>query len=312
MIVKKNIKISYKQCYINEKKQRINAENNLEQYKKEIEILKKKLEDKDKEIEKHKKKVREKNTELKHKKFPKGSQCSVSGYKYEKEIHNICKKCDINNKPFNTQKDKELAGCSNKNDIECNFIEEKDIGIEIKKSNAPDWMQCIIKYNKKTKKYEATNKGTKRIECIEIFNSLINDINLYDGEIPPFEEKLITHEEWLNIKRETDKWDDIYINIPPDSISRLYQKKGCDYIQISDGYGLYHLGKDICDFGVPLFEIEQQIRIRTKIHTRKNKKGFCSLSVTVACKPKDIKKLSPSKYSLDDKNKLPPLLIYKL
>lgn len=89
----------------------------------------------------------------KHKntKLPKGSQCSVSGNDYEKKIYNICKNCNINNKPFNTQKEEELAGSSSKNDIECNFINEKDIGIEIKKSKSPDWMQCCIKYNNKTK-----------------------------------------------------------------------------------------------------------------------------------------------------------------
>lgn len=146
-------KKSYKQLYINEQKKRENAEINLELCKKEIEILKKILEEKDKEIEKHKKKVEKKNTESEHKKLPKGSQCSISGHNYEKKIYNICKKCYINNKPFNTQKDEELAGCSSKNDIECNFIEKKDIGIEIKKSNTPDWMQCSIKYNNKTKKW---------------------------------------------------------------------------------------------------------------------------------------------------------------
>ena len=191
-------------------------------------------------------------------------------------------------------------------------IDSLSIVKEIKKSNTPDWMQCIIKFNNKTKKWEATKKGKIPLKCRELFNKLINNINLYDGEIPPFMEKSITHEEWINIKKETNKWDDKYITIPSDSISRLYQEKGCNYIQISDGYGLYHLGKDICDFGVPLFNIEQQIRIRTKIHTRKNKKGFCCLSVVVACQPKDIKKLSQSKYSLDNKDKLPPLLIYKL
>src|SRR3990172_4300765 len=218
MTVKKDIKISYKQRYINEKKKRENAEINLEQYKKEIDILKKILEEKDKEIEKHKKKIGEKNTELEHKKLPKGSQCSVSGNNYEKKIHNICK-----------------------NDIECNFIEEKVIGIEIKKSKSPDWMQCSIKYNNTTKKWEATKKGKIPIKCRELFNKLINNINLYDGEIPPSMEKSITHEEWINIKKETNKWDDKYITIPSDSISRLYQEKGCNYIQISDGYGLYHL-----------------------------------------------------------------------
>ena len=270
MELKKDIKISYKQLYINEKKKRENVETIIEQYKKEIEILKKLLEEN----------IKEKNTELK---LLKGSQCSVSGNNYEKKIYNICKNCDINYKPFNTQKEEELAGSS-----------------------------CSIKYNNKTKNWEATKKGKIPNECRKIFNKLINNINLYDGEIPPFMEKLITHEEWINIKKETNKWDDKYITIPSDSISRLYQEKGCNYIQISDGYGLYHLGKDICNFSVPLFNIEQQIRIRTKIHTRKNKKGYCCLSVTIACQPKDIKKLAPSKYSLDNKDKLPPILIYKL
>lgn len=125
-------------------------------------------------------------------------------------------------------------------------------------------------------------------------------------------ENSLTYEEWINIKNKTNKWNDKYIPIPSDSISKLYKDKGCNYIQISDGYGLYHLGKDVCDFGVPLFNIEQQIRIRTKIHTRKDKKGFCRLSVILACQPKNIKNLTPSKYSLDTIDKLPPLLIYKM
>jgi hypothetical protein len=319
LVVKKEIKISYKQLYKNEKIKRELAETNLEQYKKEIEILKKLLEEKDKNKLKGRGSLSKKSldfsdnlAEEKVKTFSPGSQCSVSGNNYEKKIHNICKNCDINHKPFNTQKEEELAGSSSKNDIECNFINEKDIGIEIKKSNTPDWMQCSIKYNNKTNKWIATNKGKIPINCRELFNNLINNINLYDGEIPPFMKKSITHEEWCNIKKETNRWNDKYITIPSDSISKLYQEKNCNYIQISDGYGLYHLGKDICGFGVPLFNIEQQIRIRTKIHTKKNKKGFCCLSVTVACQPKDIKKLTPSKYSLDNKDKLPPLLIYKL
>ncbi len=298
----------YKRYWYNEVNRRKNAETILEQNK--IELLKKVNENKT-EIETLKQNPGKKNKELIHLKKPKGSQCSVEGNNYEKKIHNVIKDICINNKPFNTQKEDELAGSSSKNDIECNFIGEKDIGIEAKKYNTPDWMQSVIKYNKGTKSWEATKKGKNPIECREMFNKFINDINLYNGEIPPFMEKSITHEEWVKIKSETNKWDDKYINIPSDSISKLYQAKGCKYIQISDGYGLFHLGNDPCNFDVPLFNIEQQLRIRIKIHTRKNKKGFCYLSVTIACQPKDITKLKQSKYSLDDKDKLPVSLIYK-
>ena len=69
--------------------------------------------------------------------------------------------------------------------------------------------------------------------------------------------------------------------------------------------GLYHLGNDICNFNVPEFICEQQLRIRTKIHNKKNKKGYCDLSVIVACQPKNIKDLVISNYSLDDETKLP-------
>jgi len=55
----------------------------------------------------------------------------------------------------------------------------------------------------------------------------------------------------------------------------------------------------ICNFDVPEFNCEQQLRVRTKIHTKKNNKGYCKLSVIVACQPKNIKLLKNSKYSLD-------------
>ncbi len=74
----------------------------------------------------------------------KGSQCSVEGNKYEKKIHNVVKYCSINNKPFNTQKEDELAGSSSKNDLECNFIKENDIGIEVKKYKTPERMDIKL------------------------------------------------------------------------------------------------------------------------------------------------------------------------
>jgi hypothetical protein len=52
------------------------------------------------------------------------------------------------------------------------------------------------------------------------------------------------------------------------------------------------------------------MRIRIKVHTKKNVKGFCVLSVTAACQPKNIKTMSNSHFSLDDERKLPNNLIY--
>jgi len=169
-------------------------------------------------------------------------------------------------------------------------------------------MQRSIIRNQDENKWMGGTKSKNPIECEKMFNDLINGVDLYGGDIPPFMEKNITDKEWKEIKRETKKWNDHYISISSDTIRKLYLAKNCKYIQISD-YGLYHLGEDPCGFGVPIFEPEQRLRIRIKPHSTRSD-GTRSLSVTAACQPKNINKLQPSKYSLDDIHKLPPVLIY--
>lgn len=236
----------------------------------------------------------------------KGSECSVSGNAYEKLVYNIVKKCNIDGKAFNTQSETDLGGSRRFNDIECNFKGQKDTCIEIKKYNTPDWMQCSLKFDKLSKKWTAS----KSSHCKELFDGIIGKLNIFNGELPPFVERKMTYDEWTQIKKETCLWNDIYFDIPPDTIRKLYQHKGCNYIQISDGYGLYHLGTDLCNFGVPIFEIQQHLRIRIRVHSKKTKDGNCSLSVMASCKSKKIKNLSFSKFSLDNIEKLPAQLIY--
>jgi len=241
----------------------------------------------------------------------KGSLCSISGKKYEIEVYNIVKKTKLNGIEFNTQKESELGGCSSKNDIECNMkeAEARDISVEIKKRKTPDWMQCCLKYEDTDKKWIGSKRNKIPEASKTVFEELISSVTLFNGKIPLFMLKDITHEEWVNIKRETTDFNDVYVDCPSDTIMKLYSGKGCSYIQISDK-GLYHLGNDICDFKVPAFVCDQQLRVRTKIHKRKNKNGFCDLSVTVACQPKNLNSLASSEFSLDNRMKLPTNLVY--
>ena len=269
----------------------------------------------------------QKENELLKERTIKGSTPSINGNAYEKIIYDVVKNTHVtyidNTIPDTNQgsllskkenkfiqiDESKLGGSSAGIDLKC-IYNKKNIGIEAKKHNTPDWMQCSLKYNLKNKKWEGSATCKIPPECRNIFNDLIKDINIYDGDVPPFINNKITHDEWKEIKKSTDKWNDIYIPIPSDIIKKLYSLKGCQYIQISD-YGLYHLGNDICNFNVPEFIIEQQLRIRTKIHSSKNKNGFCSISVIAACQPIDIKKLEKSSYSLDSIDMLPPNLLYK-
>jgi len=239
----------------------------------------------------------------------KGSLCSVYGKKYEKHIHSIINQCYIDGKKILLENEKNLGGCSTRNDITCNY-KNNIVGIEIKKYNTPDWMQCSIKYDAIKNQWKSSEKSKISKKARDIFEELINNITIFKGQLPPFLEKQLTYNEWIEIKKNNDAWNDQYIDIPNDIIRKLYTIKNCQYIQISDGYGLYHLGNDICNFNVPLFDIKQQLRIRIKVHATNSKKGFCVLSITLACQPKNIKLIETSKYSLDDKNKLPKNLIY--
>jgi hypothetical protein len=236
----------------------------------------------------------------------KGARCSASGRKYELTVYNIVKKCALNGSAFNTQTEDELGGCNAKNDIEC-VMGGVAIPIEIKKMRAPDWMQCSLKND--GEKWIGSFKNKIPDNSKKIFEELVSTATLFNGKIPPFMLKEIMHEEWLQIKKTTSDFNDFYLDCPNDTIERLYSEKGCAYIQISDK-GLYHLGCDICEFNVPEFICDQQLRVRTKIHAKKGQNGFCKLSVTIACQPKNIKQLPKSNYSLDDISKLPDNLLY--
>ena len=141
-----------------------------------------------------------------YKQISRGSKCSLSGRLYEEKVYNIVSNCKIKGKTinFNTQDICSLGGNSARNDLECNWLEEGDIGIEIKKKTTPDWMQCTIKYNKETKKWEISERHRIPIKSVQIFKRILNRYNkkklIFKGKIPPFINRQITHSKWLEIK----------------------------------------------------------------------------------------------------------------
>lgn len=239
-----------------------------------------------------------------------GKRAASEGKNYELKIHQILSKCK-NHKDewFNTQSVNELGTFSADNDIVCNWNSYNDIAIEIKKMKTPDWMQCSLMYD--NQEWKPKTSGRIPVESQEVFYNLLKNsgIHLFNGQIPPFLTRKITHQEWIAIKYANNDFKDVYFPCPPDTITKIYQFKKCNYIQVSNK-GLYHLGEDICNFGVPLFECPQEIRIRIKVHNKSDKNGFTKLSIMMACKPQNIYKLKESPYNLESIQKLPKLLKY--
>ncbi len=56
----------------------------------------------------------------------------------------------------------------------------------------------------------------------KLFEDLISNIPLFNGNIPLFMIRDITHDEWIKIKNETDDYNDVYIDCPDDTIKQLY------------------------------------------------------------------------------------------
>lgn len=91
---------------------------------------------------------------------------------------------------------------------------------------------------------------------------LLAEYHPFGGAIPSFLCGDKSRETW-DAERQTFR-DDKY-EIPIDSIRRYYQAKGNSYIQI-EKKGLYHLGTDVLNLGVPLFDGKCSMRIRTSKH----------------------------------------------
>ena len=237
--------------------------------------------------------------------FTKGARCSVQGKHYEERIATLCRtiKSIHLDKPFNTQYKNELGGCSAGQDVYVNFREIQDIGVEVKRMT-PDWMQMsIIPGVHPSKIWNSTSRSKIPLESKTIFTSLLSNLDMFPA--PPFLQKEITYEEWLEIKT---IYKDRYLDIPNDTLSRAYNAKGTQYIQLLN-YGLYHTGDDLCNFQVPFFECEQRLRVRCKRHGKKDALGNNVPSSVMASLCPKLKTLPKSPYSLDNIYNLPPGLV---
>lgn len=242
-----------------------------------------------------------------------GSTSSKNGTKYEKDNHNILINTTLNGKQFNTQKVSELGGSSAGKDLKCNFILEKDIGIEIKNTIGAEFIQLDVHKEDNT---WCGPRITKRSHPLSVVTRYLKEINfnsadLFYGMMPPLNKTRDDFDSWETnfLKKKQEKgygtkkeyqWEcNVY-----DFVKDNYRDKGNDYIQIRD-YGLYHLGEDKCNFGVPEFKPEKTIiRIRCK---RRGKKGCVPSSITMSAW---ISGLIKSPYSLDNKEQLPPALLH--
>jgi hypothetical protein len=186
------------------------------------------------------------------------SKCFKNGNEYEKSINEKLKTLRYKE---NSIVCGETAGASHNRDIVLRFLnpEGVDVGIEvgIEAKNLGAFEGGCVKLNK-------TEEGMKITEpCIH--RDIVGDTVLYNGQILPWYENKRTLSDWEAVK-DIFKGD-VYITAPSDAISKYYAEKGTSYIQIQ-GMGLYHTGADILELGVPKFDCEVNLRIRSTKHIK--------------------------------------------
>ena len=94
-------------------------------------------------------------------------------------------------------------------------------------------------------------------------------------------------EDYLNFREK-------FKNVENGLIGRYYNSKNVYYIQIKN-YGLYYLGKDIADLGVPIFNPPLRLRIRLK---RKDSVKLSNYNFTTAIQLQSMPQ--KSSYNLED------------
>jgi len=159
--------------------------------------------------------------------------------------------------------------------------------------------------------------GQRRAEIVDgiisithpLFQDCIAHADVFEGKIPPFLlKKDITFSDWEKVSK---YFSDEQYHAPSDVISKYYLEKGNSYIQIN-GYGLYHTGIDVCGFGVPYFKCPTYLRIRCKRHGKKCKETRRDIPSSVMASFWVLKPPVASQYSLDDRTKLPEILLSHL
>jgi hypothetical protein len=197
-----------------------------------------------------------------------------SGQAYERLVASRLSTLNFNNIPI--QVSQVTAGAGHSNDVSCVII-GTTIGIECKTKGGFEGGGRVMKL-----------VGDKLHLEDGIIKSLLGDHVPFGGSIPSFLRGDSSIETW-NAEKELFKDD--YINAPSYAIAEYYRLKGTHYIQI-EGKGFYHTGIDVLDIGIPLFETQTKLRIRTSKHI--NRKTGVPRDVTIAlCMNNRLLKKSP-------------------
>lgn len=184
------------------------------------------------------------------------------GIVYESRINKLLKKNKVQKMSFIP------AGSDSNAPDAILTLGTKDYKVEIKLDAKVDFGQASLDYDVNKKKWSLGGADTaSAIQMREFLDSIgvPKFVNKKWGPkgaprkftIPPAQFKQI------DVAHDYKTFKDEFVDIPPSAVADYYNSKNTYYIQIG-GYGLYYMGKDIANLGVPEFDSKLRLRIRLK------------------------------------------------
>ena len=184
------------------------------------------------------------------------------GILYEATLNKNLKKYKVQDQSF------QPAGSdSNAPDAELRF-KGVDYKVEVKLDLNVDFGQGSLDYDVGKKKWKLGGASTDSAIQMREFLTGVGVLKIVQKEWGPkgaprkftvpfakYKKEDVDHD----YKNFTDK----FVNIPKTAVANYYNSKSTYYIQIG-GMGLYYMGKDPANLGVPEFDLQLRLRIRLK------------------------------------------------
>ena len=184
------------------------------------------------------------------------------GFLYESKINNLLKKYKIQSSSF-------IGAGSDANAPDAEMvIKGVKYKVEVKLNLRVDFGQGSLDYDVKSKKWLLGGANTDSAQQMRDFlNSIkvpkiVNEAWGSSGAPRKFTVPLSKFTP-ADVKHDYAKFTDRFVIVNSDAVTNYYASKQTYYIQVGK-YGLFYMGEDVAELGVPEFKPILRLRIRLK------------------------------------------------
>jgi hypothetical protein len=185
------------------------------------------------------------------------------GFLYEETLNKSLKKQGLQSSNFQ-------PAASNPNAPDAELLYKKiKRKVEVKLDTKVDFGQGSLDYDVQTKKWGLGGAKTPAAEQMREFLTAIGVIDIVNkkwGPKGPPRKYTVPTSKYTkkDVEHDYSKFKDEFVDIPGDAVANYYNSKDTYYMQIGGGYGLYYMGNDVAELGVPSFNLKLKLRIRIK------------------------------------------------